>query len=151
MAQRQASRVQLLLELVSVDARLASHDEVGLIDLEHAVESRHVEHEVAFGRTDRAAHPGPTAHRSDRDVILRGPAHHGRQLLSPRWPDHVDRRACLARAVIHHGQRPEVAHRSRVDCLRPGYLLQLGSAHFDAYCPASQPVRMGTPKPQGPL
>ncbi len=63
MPERQATRVELLLEHQPVDAGLAVDDQVGLIYLEDAVEGAHVQHQLAGFRRERAADPAASTHR----------------------------------------------------------------------------------------
>src|SRR5207245_11307294 len=72
--QRQAARVELLLEGVAVDTRLAAANQVGLVDLGNTVEGGHVEHDLARPRQEGAAHAASTTRRRDRDVVRASPA-----------------------------------------------------------------------------
>ena len=67
-AKRQAARVELLLQDVAVDPRLAPAGEVRLVDLEHAIERAHVEDELSGGRRKGPAHAASTPHRRDRHL-----------------------------------------------------------------------------------
>ena len=161
--ERQTARVELLLESESVDPGLAATDEVGFVNVEDAVERAHVHHHLAGGRRQRTAHPAACAHRRHRYVVGGRPAEHAGDLITSRRAHDQDLRRSLAGAFIHDRERPQVADRPFVDCGRAHDLLELSShpssdsgpldthSCLAANRPASQPVRMGTPNPQGPL
>src|SRR5207247_9077922 len=73
-AEGQATGVELLLERVPVDARFAAADEVGLVDLEDAVESGHVDRDLACLGRHSAADPCCPTHRRDGYIVRGGPA-----------------------------------------------------------------------------
>src|SRR5207245_6233838 len=84
--QRQAARVELLLEGVAVDTRLAPSNQVGLVDLGNTVEGGHVEHDLARRRRTGAANAASTTHRRDRDVVRARPAEDRSDLVTTCRP-----------------------------------------------------------------
>src|SRR5207245_5387931 len=150
--EREPARVELLLEGVAVDSGFARADEVGLVDLEDAIEGAHVHHDLARGRRERATDATPSTHRRDGDALGSGPAQHVSDLVSARRAHDEYARWDGAGALIHDRERPEVADRTLVDRGHTDDLLEVGphASCLAAKRPASQPVRMGTPKPHGP-
>src|SRR5260370_15223899 len=93
MAERQAPRAELLLESPAVDPGLAAAHQVGLVNLEDAVEGAHIEDELAGCRAECSTHAAAAAHRRDRDVIGDSPPQHRGDLLTAgRSHDHRSRR-----------------------------------------------------------
>src|SRR5207302_6578972 len=96
MAERQPACVELLLQRVAVDTRLASAHEVGLVDLEDAVKGAHVEDQLAGHRRERSAYSAASPHRRDRDVVGGGQAQHRGDLFPARRSDDEHPWWCLA-------------------------------------------------------
>ena len=150
MPERQFPRVELLLERVAVDPRLAAAGQVRFVNFQHSVERAHVEHELARGGRQRAADAASAAHRRDRHPPRSGPTQDRRELLTTRRPRNQHPRRRVAVAHFHHREWPQVAHRTLVDGCGADQLLEVRPHRFAALRPASQPVRIGTPKPHGP-
>src|SRR5258705_4080814 len=142
----------MFFENQSVDARFAPTGQIRLIYVENPVERSHVEHEFSGLRRQRAADAAASAHRRDPYSIRVRPAEDRGHLLAPGRAGDQDTRRCDAGALVHDAEGPVIADRSLVKGRRPDDLLEL-RPHWGlaAKRPASQPVRIGTPKPQGPL
>src|SRR5438132_11358282 len=153
MAERQPACVELLLQPVAVDTRLASAHEVGLVDLKDAVKGAHVEDQLAGHRRERSAYSAASPHRRDRYVVGGCQAQHSGDLLATYGTDDEHTGRCLAGTLVHDRERPQVADRALINRCRAHDLLEL-APHWPclaAFRPASHPVRIGTPKPHGPL
>ena len=131
-SERQSSRVELLLERVAVDPRLAAARQIRFIDLQHPVERAHVEHELAGGGRQGAADAASTAHRRHRHPLRGGPTQNRRELLTTRRPRDQHPRRRLAVPDFHHREWPQVPHRALVDRGGPDQLLELRPHCFAA-------------------
>src|ERR1700674_1678455 len=153
MPKREAALVEVLFEHEPIDARLARAGEVCLVDLEDAIERGHVEHELARLRRQRPADAGGAAHRRDDHMVRGRPAQDGGDMLAGRRPSDQYTWRRIARPLVHQTKRPEIPDRALFESAGPDELLEINSHPFGlaAKRPASQPVRMGTPNPHGPL
>src|SRR5438445_994918 len=151
-AEREAKLVEVLLESHAVDAGLAPAGEVGLVDLEDAIECAHVDDELIGFRRQGTANTASSAERRDRDSVRGSPPEDGGDLLSAGGSNYQNAWRGAAGALFHDRHRPQIAHRSLIEGGGAHDFLELFS-HWPAFAlhrPASQPVRIGTPKPQGP-
>src|SRR5207249_2110859 len=125
-AEGEAAGVELLLEGIAVHPGFALTDEVCLVDLEDAVQRRHVESYLAGLRRDRSADAAATSDRRHGDVVGAGPAQDLRHLVAARRTSDEDPRRCLARPLVYDPERPEVLQRALVDRGSADDLLQVG-------------------------
>ena len=86
MRQHQPARVELVLELAAVLARLHGHCHRGLVDLEHLVKRAQVDNDAAMDGQRPALGAGAAAPWDHRHAVLVGDLEHGRDFLFGTWP-----------------------------------------------------------------
>src|SRR5260370_35347431 len=108
-AEREAKLVEVLLESHSVDAGLALAGEVGVIDLEDAIESAHVDDELIGCRRQGPAHPTSSATRRHRDSVRRSPPQDPAPLIASSGSTHRDEWRGVSEPTFNNAPRPDIA------------------------------------------
>ena len=108
MSERQAALVQALFQDQAVHPGFAPADQVGLVEIEDAVEASHVEHELPRARREGPANARGSAHWGDRHTVGRRPTQDGGHLLAPGRPSDQDLGTLQAKAAISELDRSNV-------------------------------------------